>query len=85
MPWKQFHPALPDNYALSLRRLQELLRRLQQNPTLLQSYDQIIREQIQNGIIEHAPETPADPACVHYLPHLAAIRNDKDINKIRVV
>ena len=85
LPWKQYHPTLPDNYVLSQKRLQGLLKRLQQNPTLLQSYDQVIQDQIKMGIIEHAPEPPTDYTQVHYLPHHAVVRSDKDTTKLRVV
>lgn len=39
LPLKQFHPPLPDNYALSQRRLGSLLKRLRPNPALLRDYD----------------------------------------------
>ena len=42
LPWKEFHQPLPDNYALSQQRLCGLLRRLGQNPALLQDYYRII-------------------------------------------
>jgi len=32
LPWKKQHPVLPDNYGLSLKHLQGLLRRLRQTP-----------------------------------------------------
>ena len=35
LPWKQFHPSLPDNYVLSQRRLLNLLKCLRQSPSLL--------------------------------------------------
>ena len=35
LPWREFHDPLPDNYQLSVNRLQSLLRRLKQDPTIL--------------------------------------------------
>ena len=85
LPWKEFHPLLPDNYTLSQRRLLNLLKRLRQDPTLLQDYDTIIREQIEKGIVEDAPPKTTDSAHLHYLPHHAVIRRDKDTTKMHVV
>ena len=37
LPWKRPHPILPDNYELSIRRLSSLLKRLNQDPEVLES------------------------------------------------
>ena len=84
LPWKHFHQSLPDNYHLSQNRLHGLLKRLRQNPALL-DYDHIIKEQIEKGIVEDAPTVGGDPTRLHYLPHHAIIRRDKDTTKLRVV
>ena len=42
LPWKEMHDPLPDNYALSLRRLEGLISRLEQSPDILQEYDATI-------------------------------------------
>ena len=77
---------LPDNYQLSLRRLNSLLRRLKQQPKLLGEYDKAIREQVEKGIVEVLEDpTAADGERVHYLPHHAVIRYDKQTTKLRVV
>lgn len=60
LPWKEFHGPLPDNYQLSHNRLQGLLRRLKQTPSILREYDDIIRDQLDKGIVEPVMET--DPA-----------------------
>ena len=52
LPWKDPHPILPDNYQLSLKRLQGLLCHLRQNPKVLQEYDSIIQNQLCQGIVE---------------------------------
>ena len=46
--WKATHPPLPENYELSLRRLQGLLSRLREKP----EYDSVIKDQIERGIVE---------------------------------
>ena len=86
MPWKLPHPILPDNYELSIKRLSNLLKRLNQDPEVLKEYDSVIREQLKNGIVE-VVEKPADGEVgkTHYLPHHAVIRRDKATTKLRVV
>ena len=51
--WKETHPLLPDNYNICVNRLQSLLHPLRKDDNLLHNYDQIIREQLDLGIIEH--------------------------------
>ena len=87
LPWKDSHRILPDNYQLSLNRLDGLLRRLQQDNDILhvREYDSVIKTQIQQGIeiVEQPEQTDAER--VHYLPHHAVVRRDKDTTKLRIV
>lgn len=87
LPWKEQHPLLPDNYLLSVKRLHGLLRRLQQNPSILQEYDRVIQNQLKEGIVEKVEETRATAGVnkVHYLPHHAVVRQDKQTTKLRIV
>ena len=85
LPWKEFHDALPDNYQLSLKRLHGLLRRLKQDPTVLEQYDRTIREQLDKGFIEAVNVSEPAPGRVHYLPHHGVLRTDKTTTKLRVV
>ena len=50
--WKQFSSALPSNKTGSYGRLGSLLRKMRKDPKLLQQYDQIIRDQLKDGIVE---------------------------------
>ena len=52
LPWKDEMPQLPSDFDLCAKRLRSLQRRLVSQPDLLTEYDGIIREQLQNGIIE---------------------------------
>ena len=86
LPWKDPHPVLPGNYQLCLKRLQGLLSRLQQDPVTLQDYDSIIQNQIKQGIIQPVEDLDSKGVVkVHYLPHHAVIRQDKETMKLRVV
>ena len=56
LPWKDPHLILSDNYQLCVKRLHGLLQRLRQNPSTLQRYDSVIKEQIEQGIVEVVPD-----------------------------
>ena len=86
LPWKNPHPHLPDNFKLSQRRLCGLLRRLRQEPSLLQRYDTVIKEQLKEGIVEvvQDPWTSVVEK-LHYIPHHGVIRDDKQTTKLRIV
>ena len=86
LPWKQSHPALPDHYDLALQRLNGLLKRLRQNTELLHQYDNIIKEQLGNKIIEKVDNPSIQTGNqTHYLPHHAVVREDKKTTKLRIV
>ncbi len=86
LPWKHPCPLLPDNHQLSLRRLQSVLCRLRQTPIILQEYDSIIRKQLELGIVQPVEEFDhGEVGQVHYLPHHAVVRQDKETTKVRVV
>ena len=52
LPWREEHSELCDNFELSKSRLIHLLKQLRSTPELLQEYDNIIKEQIRNQIVE---------------------------------
>ena len=87
LPWKQSHPPLADHYNLCLKRLRGLLRRLQGDSKVLHEYDAIIKDQMQRGIVEIVEDDNPDEdrGKVHYMPHHAVVRHDKDTTKVRVV
>ena len=65
-------------------RTEHLLTRLNKNKPLLKNYDVIIKDYLKEGIVEEANNI-LEKGRVHYLPHGAVIRNDKETGKIRVV
>ena len=85
LPWREFHDPLPDNLQLSANRLQGLLRRLKQEPAILQEYDRILQDQLNKGITEAIQPDDTPPGAVHYLPHHAVVHRDKTTTKVRVV
>ncbi len=63
-----------------------MLRRLRQTPTILQEYDSIIRKPLGLGIVQPVEESDhGEVGQVHYLPHHAVVRQDKETMKVRVV
>ena len=82
LPWKGDHPSLPSNRDGSLSRLNSLLRRLQRTG-MLDKYDAVIREQIEEGVVEKAPVQVTGKE--FYLPHRAVVRDNAEATKLRVV
>ena len=85
LPWKESHPPLPDNYELCRKRLDGLLKRLRQNPERLLQYDAVIRDQLRQGVVEVVANPTQCEGRVHYLPHHAVVRQDKQTTRLRVV
>jgi hypothetical protein len=85
LPWKKSMARLPDNYMLCRRRLAGLLKRLNQDPQLLLQYDGVIKDQLHQGIEEVVPSPEEAEGRVHYLPHHAVIRHDRETTKLRIV
>ena len=84
LPWELRHAPLPTNYSLALSRLKGQLRRLQEHPEILKGYDNIIKDQLDAGIIEQVYELEnSEKIC--YLPHQAVVRKDVETTKVRVV
>ena len=56
LPPKESHEFLPDNYELSLVRLNSLVKRLKGEPDIMEEYNRIIEEQLVKGIVEKVEE-----------------------------
>ena len=78
---------LPDNYQLTQCRLKRLKRSLDKNKILLAEYNNIIREYIDEGIVEvvEPDDVTHKPGSTHYLPHRAVIRENHSTTKVRIV
>ena len=83
LPWKEHHKTLPDNCENCVVRLKSFLRKLRQEPELLTNYDQIIRQQLEAGIIDRVE--CAEAGNVHYLPHHCVVRKEALPTKLRIV
>ena len=87
LPWRDNHPILPSNYQMSLKRLFGLLRRFKSDLSLLKEYNDVITDQLNRGIVEMVkePNLSQNHNEVHYIPHHAVIRRDKETTKLRIV
>ena len=87
LPWKEGYPSsdIPDHFRLCFNHLKYLQLRLLKTPDVLQEYNEIIREQLDRGIIEIIDDLKNDSGHIHYLPHHPVIRQDKQTTKVRVV
>lgn len=82
LPWKANHLTLPTNEAGSKRRLEQLIRKLKRNGQY-EKYDSIIQEQLQEGVVEAAPDSANGKE--FYIPHKGVIRENAESTKLRIV
>ena len=75
-PWKTSKYELPTNYSLAELRLKSQIKNLK-NENLKKEYDDIINQQLNDGIIEKADISKEckqrDEVIIHYLPHHAVV------------
>ena len=85
--FKKYNKSLPDNVYLSKIRLNNLKTRLDKNENLMTEYDKIIKQYINDGIVEpvRSTTTSYDLGSVHCLPHRAVVRQNRDTTKVRIV
>ena len=82
--WKEGQSKLKNNKAGSLGRLKNLVRNLQQEPEKFKAYNNIIKAQIEDGILEIAP-VATDANKELYFPHKPVFREGAETTKLRVV
>ena len=87
LSWKESHPKLPDNYQLSQKRLDGLIRRLKRDPEILREYNAILQTQLERGIVEAVDlrDDSVSNLIIYYLHHHAVVRRDKSTTKVRIV
>ena len=84
LPWKATHQKLPTNLNLARPRLQSLLKRLEKQPAMLETYHQIIKDQEKQGIVEVAPNIPEGKHEPH-IPHTPVVWEQAESTKVRIV
>ncbi|VDI29119.1 Hypothetical predicted protein, partial [Mytilus galloprovincialis] len=84
LPWKQDHETLPTNYVITKQRTHNVVKRLSQDPNMLQTYDKIIKDQERRGFIERVEDPDKAIGQVHYIPH-HPVKKDSTTTPIRIV
>ena len=85
LPQKNNYKLLPDNFLLAKNRLVSLVNRLKRGLAVLKTYDDIIKYEEAEGIIEEPPTILKPSGEVHYLSHHFAIWPEKSTTKLRIV
>jgi hypothetical protein len=85
LPWRANHPPLPNNARGSVRRLGNLVKRLEKQPELMTKYDEIIQDQIYQGIVEKVTPSSVPANNEFYIPHKPVVRETAESSKVRVV
>lgn len=89
LPWKEDYLPSSTNYRMCENRLKSLHHKLKNEPSLLRDYDEIIKDQERKGIVEIVREptsaTEEKSKRVHYSPHHAVVRRNRETTKVRVV
>ena len=84
LSWKPDHPELPDNYNITLRRTQNTICRLREEPAMLQKYDDIMKDQEKRGFIKKVNHLPCNKGPIHYIPH-HGVKRQSVMTPIRIV
>ena len=82
LPWKGDLFPNGTNKANSQRRLQTLVSKLR-NSGNLEEYDNVIQEQLKDGVVEPVPDDPEGRE--FYIPHKGVFRETAESTKLRVV
>ena len=86
LPWKQECDELPTNYNITIRRTENVIRRLSKDPGMLKKYGEILQEQERRGFIEKVTvETNSTDNRIHYIPHHPVFKKDSNTTPVRIV
>lgn len=83
-PWIPGKKPLDTNEQQSRRRLYSVNRKLDKTPELKKEYDNIVKQQLSDGVVEEAPETPTGQR-TYYMPHKPVVRQNATTTKVRMV
>ena len=86
LPLRLHTDFMPDNYVVAEKRLTSLREQLTKDSSLLFEYARIINDYLSTVIIEQVPlNQNIEPGTIHYLPHRAIVKSERETTKIRVV
>ena len=81
--WKETKKPMNSNEKGSLARLNNQRKRLEGDPELYQACEDILQQQLADGIIEVAGTVPTER--IFYMPHKAVVRKSAESTKTRMV
>ena len=81
--WTENKVPLNNNKSGILGHLKSHLKRLEQNPEIFKAYDQVIRDQLVNNLIEKVSENQSENPKEFLLPHRPVIRQNAESTKLR--
>ena len=84
IPWIPSNTVTDSNEVQSRKRLKNIERKLEKDPALKETYQEIVTDQLSQGIIEKAPEVVTGER-VFYLPHKPVCRENASTTKTRMV
>ena len=84
-PWNERNPHLPQNYHLAVGRLKSTLSKLRKSPEHFKQYNEIIEEQLSQGIIKKVTNDSEEGSIKHYIPHHLVVIPSKNTTKVRIV
>ena len=85
MPWKRNKCSLPNNYSLSLHRLQNTEKKLSRSPDVGQTYKEVLQTYEEKGYIHKVLCQEKKPDQLWFLPHFPVLRHEKSTTKTRIV
>ncbi|GBL95719.1 hypothetical protein AVEN_670-1 [Araneus ventricosus] len=88
LPFRKSYDELSDNYSLAKQRFQNSWRRFSHDPELHQQYREIIRDYVEQGIIEEVKDDIKGNESnkpLYYLPHQAVRKEGRLTSKTRIV
>ena len=77
------YPPLPHNKHGGLKRLENLMRKLEKQPGMLPKCDDISQDQLTQAILERMLKEPEEKE--FYLPHKAVVREAAESTKTQIV
>ena len=81
--WKSGMEDLPSNERGSRAMLTKLVQRLEKKPDVMKQYQEIIKDQERQGIIEKAPQESSQRK--FYIPHKHVVKESAETTKVRIV
>ena len=76
LPWVEDHAPISRNFELATKRLEYTVKELK-NDDLLDEYNNVFLEWLDEGIIELVPENKLN-SFAHYLPHRPVIKRERE-------